>query len=210
MKARDAIVSRRPAAITQADVARAIRAAKQAGAAEVEIRSADGSKIVIRIASSTSDATTLNRRGKLSFDGRDAAPSTAPRAPRDVSPRPDRLVCPHRQGAAHPPSRRVRLAGIRCRISFGYRWQHAAGEGRAVRGHARMADRALSGNVRLAEARCGNPSATRARPNASRKISRVPASPGSAWGREQTAVAARAGSISTVSALVSLDHPYRK
>jgi hypothetical protein len=50
-------VSRRPAAITQADVARAIRAAKQAGAAEVEIRS--GSKIVIRIASSTSDATTL-------------------------------------------------------------------------------------------------------------------------------------------------------
>ena len=47
----------------------------------------------------------LNRRGKLSFDGRDAAPSTAPRAPRDVSPRPDRLVCPHRQGAAHPPSR---------------------------------------------------------------------------------------------------------
>jgi hypothetical protein len=56
---RDAIVSRRPAAITQADVARAIRAAKQAGAAEVEIRSADGSKIVIRIASSTSDATAL-------------------------------------------------------------------------------------------------------------------------------------------------------
>ena len=44
MKAqRDATVSRRPAAITQADVARAIRAAsKQAGAAEVEIRSADG------------------------------------------------------------------------------------------------------------------------------------------------------------------------
>jgi hypothetical protein len=31
-----------------------------------------------------------------------------------------------------------------------------------------------------------------------------------AWGREQTAVAARAGSISTVSALVSLDNPYRK
>jgi hypothetical protein len=52
-------VGRRPAAITQADVARAIRAAKQAGAAEVEIRSADGSKIVIRNASSTSDATTL-------------------------------------------------------------------------------------------------------------------------------------------------------
>ena len=94
-------MSRRPAAITQADVARAIRAAKQAGAAEVEIRSADGSKIVIRIASSTSG--------------------------------PDRFA-----------------------------------------------------------------------------QKSVPANPGSAWGREQTAVAARAGSISTVSALVSLDHPYRK
>ena len=32
---------RRPAAITQADVARAIRAAKQAGAAEVEVRVGD-------------------------------------------------------------------------------------------------------------------------------------------------------------------------
>jgi hypothetical protein len=37
-----AVVSRRPAAFTQADVARAIRAAKQAGAAEVEFRLADG------------------------------------------------------------------------------------------------------------------------------------------------------------------------
>jgi hypothetical protein len=35
-------VSRRPASITQAEVARALRAAKQAGAAEVEILKADG------------------------------------------------------------------------------------------------------------------------------------------------------------------------
>ena len=43
---------RRPATITQADVARAIRAAKQAGAAEVEVR-VGNSSIVVRIAPST-------------------------------------------------------------------------------------------------------------------------------------------------------------
>jgi hypothetical protein len=44
---------RRPAAITQADVVRAVRAAKQAGAAEVEIRLNDKSSILIRLQSST-------------------------------------------------------------------------------------------------------------------------------------------------------------
>lgn len=42
-------MSRRPAAYTQAEVARAIRAAKQAGATEVEVHAADRSKIVIRL-----------------------------------------------------------------------------------------------------------------------------------------------------------------
>jgi hypothetical protein len=46
-------MSRRAATITQADVARAIRAAKQAGAAEVEVRVVAGqSVILIRIAPS--------------------------------------------------------------------------------------------------------------------------------------------------------------
>jgi hypothetical protein len=45
-------MSRRPAAITQADIARAIRAAKQAGAAEVEVR-IGGAIILVRIAPST-------------------------------------------------------------------------------------------------------------------------------------------------------------
>ena len=40
---------RRSATITQADIARAIRAAKQAGAAEVEVRMGDQSSIVIRL-----------------------------------------------------------------------------------------------------------------------------------------------------------------
>jgi ATP phosphoribosyltransferase regulatory subunit HisZ len=49
---------RRPATITQADIARAIRAAKQAGAAEVEVRVGDAS-IVFRIASSTGVQSSL-------------------------------------------------------------------------------------------------------------------------------------------------------
>jgi hypothetical protein len=44
---------RRPATITQADIARAIRAAKQAGAAEVELRVGDA-LILIRITPSPS------------------------------------------------------------------------------------------------------------------------------------------------------------
>lgn len=44
---------RRPAVITQADVARVIRAAKQAGAAEVEILVVGQSKILVRINPST-------------------------------------------------------------------------------------------------------------------------------------------------------------
>jgi hypothetical protein len=45
-------MSRRPAAITQADIARAIRAAKQAGAAEVEVRIGEAT-ILIRISTAT-------------------------------------------------------------------------------------------------------------------------------------------------------------
>jgi hypothetical protein len=41
-------MSRRPATVTQADVARVIRAAKQAGASEVEVRVGKGS-VVVRI-----------------------------------------------------------------------------------------------------------------------------------------------------------------
>jgi hypothetical protein len=51
-------MSRRPAAITQAEFARALRAAKQAGAAEVEVRIGNAS-IVVRIASSTGQESPL-------------------------------------------------------------------------------------------------------------------------------------------------------
>ena len=57
-------VSRRPALITQADVARTIRAAKQAGAAEVEIR-LGAATIVIRIASSTGAETDLEPQREI-------------------------------------------------------------------------------------------------------------------------------------------------
>lgn len=49
---------RRPACITQADIARAIRAAKQAGAAEVEVR-VGGATILVRLAPSTGAETPL-------------------------------------------------------------------------------------------------------------------------------------------------------
>ena len=52
-------MARRPAIITQADVARAIRAAKQAGAAEVEVRVGDHSRIIIRISPSTDEKIVL-------------------------------------------------------------------------------------------------------------------------------------------------------
>ena len=52
-------MSRRPATITQADIARAIRAAKQAGAAEVEVRMGDQTAIVIRLNLSTGDEKRL-------------------------------------------------------------------------------------------------------------------------------------------------------
>lgn len=56
-------MSRRPAAITQADVARAIRAAKQAGAASVEVSVGDRAKIVIRLQPSTDEESALEETG---------------------------------------------------------------------------------------------------------------------------------------------------
>jgi hypothetical protein len=48
-------MSPRPATISQADVARAIRAAKQTGAAEVEVRTGE-TRIIIRLAPSADHA----------------------------------------------------------------------------------------------------------------------------------------------------------
>jgi len=57
---------RRPATITQADIARAIRAAKQAGAAEFEVRAVAGqSNIVIRLAPSTVPEKSLEQTGEI-------------------------------------------------------------------------------------------------------------------------------------------------
>jgi hypothetical protein len=58
-------MSRRPAAFTQADVARAIRAAKQAGAAEVEVRIGGETTVVIRLKSSTVADEALAEGGEL-------------------------------------------------------------------------------------------------------------------------------------------------
>jgi len=53
-------MSRKAASITQADIARAIRAAKQTGAAEVEVR-VGAASIVVRISPSTASETALEK-----------------------------------------------------------------------------------------------------------------------------------------------------
>ncbi|WP_291854766.1 hypothetical protein [Bradyrhizobium sp.] len=50
------------ATITQADVARAIRAAKQAGAAEVEVTTRDGGKILIRLTPQSTEPPVAQRQ----------------------------------------------------------------------------------------------------------------------------------------------------
>jgi hypothetical protein len=56
-------MSRRPADFTQADVARALRAAKQVGAAEVEVRVGKETKIIVRLAPSTGQDAPLEPEG---------------------------------------------------------------------------------------------------------------------------------------------------
>jgi hypothetical protein len=56
---------RRPATITQADVARVLRAAKQAGASEVEVRIGDRNAIVIRLSSTETKARDLEQSAEI-------------------------------------------------------------------------------------------------------------------------------------------------
>lgn len=51
-------MSRRPATVTQADIARTIRAAKQAGAVEIEVR-IESAIFVIRLSSLTTSTAPL-------------------------------------------------------------------------------------------------------------------------------------------------------
>jgi hypothetical protein len=57
---------RRPANLTQADIARVIRAAKQAGAAGVEVRiGAGGAVIVVHILPTETQAPNLEQLGEI-------------------------------------------------------------------------------------------------------------------------------------------------
>jgi hypothetical protein len=58
-------MARRPANITQADIARAIRAAKQTGASEVEVRIGDRDAIIIRLSSTETRAHELEPSAKM-------------------------------------------------------------------------------------------------------------------------------------------------
>jgi DNA-binding XRE family transcriptional regulator len=57
-------MARRAASITQADIARAVRAAKQAGATEVEVRVGD-ERIIIRINPSSKDESSVEQSHKI-------------------------------------------------------------------------------------------------------------------------------------------------
>jgi hypothetical protein len=57
---------RRPALLTQADIARAIRAAKQEGAREVEVRVGDKATIIIKLGPpSTGANSALEENGEI-------------------------------------------------------------------------------------------------------------------------------------------------
>jgi hypothetical protein len=58
-------MSRRPASITQADVRRIVRGAKQAGAAEVEVRLGESASVLIRMQSSTGQDPTPQPQGEI-------------------------------------------------------------------------------------------------------------------------------------------------
>ena len=59
------LLPRRAASFTQADIERAVRAAKKQGAAEVEVRVGDRSSIVIRLLPSTADKVELAQAGEI-------------------------------------------------------------------------------------------------------------------------------------------------
>jgi hypothetical protein len=58
-------MARCPANVTQADIARAVRAAKQAGAAEVEVRIRGQTAIIIRISSTGTKAADLEQSAEI-------------------------------------------------------------------------------------------------------------------------------------------------
>jgi hypothetical protein len=57
-------MSRRPAHITQADIARAIRAARQEGASAVEVRVGENATITIRLVGAADDKKEQETREK--------------------------------------------------------------------------------------------------------------------------------------------------
>ena len=107
-------ISRTPARFTQADVARTIRAAKQAGAGRGRIAAGrDDQNLPGR--SRKSPRSRLNRIGRLCFDSRHAPPSPAAPSPGSQPPRQGGLVCPCRQGFPRSHQGRIRHTGIRGR-----------------------------------------------------------------------------------------------
>lgn len=62
---RTASMSNRPASITQADIARAIRAAKREGASEVEVRINDKASVIVRFQPAPESEIRPEQRGGI-------------------------------------------------------------------------------------------------------------------------------------------------
>ena len=107
-------MSNRPARITQAEIERAIRAAKKAGATEIEVKIGDG--VSIRGIPLTPNKPVADSRGDCPL--MDGMPR--PRPPhlhqQVYASRQDRLVRPRRQGPSHPHPQRLRHPGVRLRV----------------------------------------------------------------------------------------------
>jgi len=102
-------MARRPALLTQADIARAIRAAKQEGAREVEVHIGDKAAIVIKLASSTSPESVLEQSesaGQKALGAACVPPSAPPSSMRNIA-----LPSPKSRRCGRRAQRAARLLG---------------------------------------------------------------------------------------------------
>ena len=150
-------MSRRPATITQADIARAIRAAKQEGAREVEVRVGDKVAIVSDSGRRPQGAIlALKRAGRLFCDSGHAQATPALPPPREHAAREIRLVRANRQGPARPVAILIRHAGVCGRVPGRSHPQAVLETGIAGQRNAGVADRALPRDAGMGSAERGD------------------------------------------------------
>ncbi len=111
-------VSRTPAKLKQANIARAARVAKRLGDGWAVEIAPDGTIRIVQHGGAVESRgivrlTDLNKRGGRFSDGQT---QTTLSSQREHTPRQDGLVCPESGRAAHADQRRLWIAGIHGRI----------------------------------------------------------------------------------------------